>query len=212
MKAMKLILAIAAVAVFASTANASLVINELDYDHDGTDDQEFVELFGTGGEDLTGWELILYNGNGGASYRTVDLSTLGTVPMDGFLVVGSALVANVDIIDWTTNGVQNGAPDGVALVSGGVVQDLLAYEGTFDGVGGPADGMTFPDIGVADHPDPGVGDPELALQLFPDGVGTWIVTEGSARNPGTPGAPNTPEPATMSLLLLGGGLLLRRRR
>lgn len=212
MKALKYLLAIAAIAAFAGVANAALVINEIDYDADGTDAEEYVELFGTPGMSLAGWELYLYNGSSSSlsPYNTIDLSVLGTVPADGFIVIGSALVANVDIAAFTTNGIQNGAPDGLLLASGGTAVELLSYEGSFTGAAGPGTGLLFPDIGVADY-DPGVGDPERALQRFPNGTGAWIETEGAARNPGTPGTVNVPEPTTLAFLALGGLALIRRR-
>ncbi|MEL6351256.1 MAG: ExeM/NucH family extracellular endonuclease [Cyanobacteria bacterium J06627_28] len=95
--------------------SASIVINEVDADTDGTDDAEFIELFdgGTGNTSLDGLTLVFYNGNGDTSYRTIDL-TGETTNADGFFVIGSANVPNVDLSAFTTNGLQNGA-DAVAL-------------------------------------------------------------------------------------------------
>ena len=44
---------------------ANVFINEINYDPAGTDTGEFVEVAGLAGTDLTGWTLVLYNGNGG---------------------------------------------------------------------------------------------------------------------------------------------------
>jgi hypothetical protein len=47
-----------------------------------------------------------------------------------------------------TPGLQNGSPDGLALVApGNVVVEFLSYEGTFNATNGPAAGMTSVDIG-----------------------------------------------------------------
>ena len=56
---------------------ASVFINEFHYDNTGADTGEFVEVTATAGTDLTGYSLVLYNGNGGAPYGTTALS--GTI-------------------------------------------------------------------------------------------------------------------------------------
>ncbi len=166
----------------------TLVINELEYDSPGTDADEFVELFGDPGQDLAGWSLALYNGNpaltGDNIYGTVDLalSPGGQMPLDGYLVVGSATVPNVDLVAWTDNGLQNGSPggDGIVLLFNNEVVEALSYaSGTtgFSAVGGPADGTFLPDIGVVDSAS-------TTLQKIPD-AGTWTATTNN-----TPGATN----------------------
>src|SRR5699024_8204785 len=57
----------------------------------------------------------------------------------------------VTVLDYPTNGVQNGEPDGLALVdASGEVVEFLSYEGQFEAADGPAEGMTSTDIGVAE--------------------------------------------------------------
>ena len=46
-------------------AGSTVFINEFHYDSPGTDVGEFVEVAGPVGQDLTGWSVVLYNGNGG---------------------------------------------------------------------------------------------------------------------------------------------------
>ncbi len=41
----------------------AVFINEFHYDNAGTDSGEFVEIAGAAGTDLTGWKVVLYNGN-----------------------------------------------------------------------------------------------------------------------------------------------------
>ena len=134
------------VALLAAPASAgsgpAVFVNELHYDNGGTDVGEFAEVAGPQGTDLSAYSLVLYNGNGGAPYSTR--------PLTGTL--GASHVAS---FPYPTNGVQNGAPDGVALVEGDTVLQFLSYEGSFTAVGGPADGLTSTDIGVAeDGSDP----------------------------------------------------------
>lgn len=113
-------------------------INEIHYDNVGTDVGEAIEIAGPAGTDLTGWSLVLYNGSGGAVYNTRTLS--GTIPDSGN---GFGFVFE----SYPSNGIQNGAPDGIALVNNGTLVQFLSYEGTFVAVGGPADGILSTDIG-----------------------------------------------------------------
>ncbi|WP_228350167.1 T9SS type A sorting domain-containing protein [Rhodocaloribacter litoris] len=160
-------------------AQTPVFINELHYDNDGTDTGEAVEIAGPAGTDLTGWSLVLYNGANGEAYATTNLT--GPIPdvCDGFGVV---------VLSYPTNGIQNGAPDGLALVDdAGVVVQFLSYEGTFTAVDGPAAGMTSTDIGVAESGSTPVGH---SLQLAGSGSVyedfTW-----QAAAPNTFGACNT---------------------
>jgi uncharacterized repeat protein (TIGR01451 family) len=115
-------------------------INEIHYDNAGTDSGEAIEVAGPAGTNLTGWTIVLYNGNGGAAYDTKTLS--GAIP---------DLCSGYGVMVQTTAGLQNGAPDGVALVNNlGAVIQFLSYEGTFTAVGGAANGMLSVDIGVSE--------------------------------------------------------------
>lgn len=123
-------------------ADGLVFVNEIHYDNNGTDVGEAIEVAGPAGTDLAGWSLVLYNGNGGAPYNTKSLS--GVIPdqLDGFGVVS---------FGYPSNGIQNGDPDGVALIdaSSAVVQ-FLSYDGQFTAVGGSADGLTSTAIGAAE--------------------------------------------------------------
>jgi hypothetical protein len=95
---------------------AKLVINEVDYDQVGADGDGFVEIAntGTGAAELAGVALVFVDGSDGAEYRREALT--------GTLGAGEHLVVPVDA--------QNGAPDGLALVSApGSLVDALSYEG-----------------------------------------------------------------------------------
>ncbi len=130
--------------VINSVAAQTVFINEIHYDNASTDVNEAIEIAGPSGTDLTGWTLVLYNGSStsGAPYNTINLS--GTLPdqQNGF---------GTSVTTLPTNGLQNGAPDGLALVdAGSTVIQFLSYEGVFTAIGGPADGMTSTDIGVSE--------------------------------------------------------------
>lgn len=124
-------------------AATSVFINEIHYDNTGTDAGEAIEIAGPAGTDLTGWSIVLYNGAGGAVYDTDALSGLIPNQQNGFGTV---------TLTYPSNGIQNGSPDGIALVnaSSAVVQ-FLSYEGTFTAFGGPANGMLSTDIGVSEN-------------------------------------------------------------
>ncbi len=119
-------------------AIANVWINEFNYDPAGADTNEFVEIAGLAGTDLTGWTLVLYNGNGGAVYSTINLTGALVDTSNGF-----------GFIKVLTPGIQNGAPDGFALVDNlGRVVQFLSYEGTMTAVGGAANGLTSTNVGV----------------------------------------------------------------
>jgi predicted extracellular nuclease len=154
-------------------------INEFHYDNTGTDAGEFIEVAGTAGTDLTGWSLVLYNGNGGAPYVTSALSGTIANQSNGFGTVS---------ISYPSNGIQNGAPDAIALVDNlGAVVQFLSYEGTMTGVGGAANGVLSVDVGVFE-----AGTEPAGGSLHLTGTGdeysdfTWSFTPDDS-----PGAVNT---------------------
>ena len=124
----------------APTSGTFVYINEFHYDNDSTDANEFIEIAGLAGIDVTGWSVVLYNGANGNPYNSRTLNgTMGDAGNGvGFMTV-------------SIQGIQNGAPDGIALVddTGAVVQ-FLSYEGTLTGASGPATGLTSTNIGVSE--------------------------------------------------------------
>ncbi|MFC2036402.1 hypothetical protein ACFLYD_00315 [Chloroflexota bacterium] len=89
-----------------TVCSTPVFINEFHYDNEGTDTGEFVEVAGPSGTSLSGWSLVLYNGNGGALYDTIDLDAAIPDQDHGF---GTYRF-------WAV-GMQNGSPDGLALVN-----------------------------------------------------------------------------------------------
>jgi hypothetical protein len=123
--------------VTVSTGANHLVINEVDYDNLSADNAEYIEIYNpsTAAVPLTGKQLLLINGSGGATYATINLGT-GMLAAGGYLVIAGAGVtvpAGVTKVDpgWTADEIQNGAPDGVALIDNlsQTLIDALSYEG-----------------------------------------------------------------------------------
>ncbi len=131
-----------------------IFINEIHYDNDGTDIGEGIEIAGPAGTNLTGWSLVLYR-DVGTVYDTENLS--GTIPD----------LCNGGVLSFPISGIQNGPADGVALVNGVTLIQLLSYEGTLTATEGPANGVTSTDIGVSETSTTTVGH---SLQLQGSGV------------------------------------------
>lgn len=115
-----------------------LVLNEVDYDQPGTDGGEFVELFNAGDANasLANLAVVLANGADNSEYQRYDLDSLGCLAAGGYLVLrdpGVTVTPGALVLPFatSTNSIQNGSPDGVALVdtSQHTVLDALSYEG-----------------------------------------------------------------------------------
>jgi len=159
-------------------AAQSVFINEFHYDNASTDAGEAIEVAGPAGTDLTGWTLVLYNGSNGTVYGTLALSGVLPNQQGGF---------GTSVVNLPVNGLQNGAPDGMALVdASNVVVQFLSYEGTFAAVGGAADGMLSTDIGVAENGSGPIGD---SLQLTGTGS-SYVEFSWLDSSPNTFGSPN----------------------
>jgi hypothetical protein len=97
---------------------AKLVLNEVDYDQAGTDANGFVEIKNVGGAaaELSNVDLVAVNGGDSTEYDRVALT--GTLAAGGHLAIAIEL--------------QNGAPDGLALIDGSTLLDALSYEGAIN--------------------------------------------------------------------------------
>jgi predicted extracellular nuclease len=160
-------------------SSSTVFINEFHYDNSGTDTGEFIEIAGPAGTDLTGWRIELYNGSGGARYDNDALTGIIPSQQGGYGTVS---------ISYPTDGIQNGSPDGIALIdpSNTVVQ-FLCYEGAFTATSSTALGLTCTDIGVT---EPGTTPIGQSLQLQGTGTTyggfTWAAPQANTQN-----SPNT---------------------
>jgi hypothetical protein len=115
-------------------------INEIHYDNSGADADEGFEIAGRAGTDLSGWRLLAYNGNGGTLYS--DMTLNGVLVDDG---------SGFGFLFFAMQGMQNGSPDGLALVSPtGTIVEFLSYEGSLLAVDGAAAGLMSIPIAVAE--------------------------------------------------------------
>lgn len=180
-----------------------LVINEIDYDQVGTDSGEFVEIFnGTGAAvDLASYALVLVNGSTSTGYLTVNLGSAGMLPAGGYLVVGTATLnatapaAALKInFALASDNIQNGAPDGVALLNTttSTLVDALSYEGSITAA-------TLPGVGVVSlvegspFPSADSNTKNGSLSRLPNGGDTGnAASDWLFSNTPTPGAANVP--------------------
>jgi DNA/RNA endonuclease G (NUC1) len=138
--------------------------SEIHYDNLSDDVGEQIEIEGPAGTDLSDWSIVLYDGNNKTAYETRSLTGL-TIP-------ATCDARGVVAIQFAQ--IQNGSPDGFALVHNTEVVQFLSYEGTFSAVDGPAAGLGSTDIGVA---EPSNSSDLSSLQLNAL-KGTW---EGPSR-------------------------------
>lgn len=170
----------------AASAQNAVYVSELHYDNAGTDAGEAIEISAPAGTDLTGWQVVLYNGNGGAAYDTRSLT--GVVP-------ATCGDRGVVVLNYPSNGIQNGSPDGIALADDtGTVLEFLSYEGTFAAVDGPAAEMTSVDIGASE----GGADP-AGMSLAISGTGVASAPATSTFGACNDDAPQAPEVVSVSL-------------
>jgi hypothetical protein len=130
--------------VLFAQSDSDLWINEMHYDNIGSDTGEFIEIVVQANfNDLDGIGITLYNGNPAGSlgsYRSYSFSDLNKGDTQGSITVY--------YLDFPSNGIQNGSPDGLSLDVNGALIQFLSYEGTFTASDGPAQGITSIDIGV----------------------------------------------------------------
>ncbi len=173
---------------------AQLVINEVDYDMNGTDNAEWIEIKnnGTSAVDINGYKLELVNGGNTPAtvYSTITLASSSTLLQPGgYYVVGNnASIPNINlVVTPTTNLIQNGAPDAIGLKdNSNNLLDAVSYEGNTTSPYIEGAGVnTLVDAGSANFTAGTIG-------RFPDGADTgdnmvdWITL-----CIGTPGASNT---------------------
>ncbi|UMB52853.1 lamin tail domain-containing protein [Lutibacter sp. A64] len=142
-----------------SFGQTEVFINEIHYDNKGGDVDEGIEIAGPAGTDLAGWSIELYNGSSSMIYGTT-MSLTGVIPNQQ---------NNRGTLWFPQPGIQNGNPDGLALINPlGIVVQFLSYGGIITAADGAAKGMVSTDIGVFEtDPDTLIGH---SLQLSGSGV------------------------------------------
>jgi len=182
----------------------NVMINEVDADQTSTDTQEFIELYdgGDGNTDLSGLVVVRFNGSDDQSYDAAfDLDGQST-DVNGYFVLGSGTVPNVDMVIGATNLIQNGT-DAVALfVANGTdfpndtpipgdlsnLVDALVYD---TGDGDDAALLVLLNAGQPQINEQGRGDGEgHSNQRIPNGTGGFRNTYTYDQSPPTPGAAN----------------------
>ena len=181
-------------------------ISEFHYDNPGVDVDEFVAVTGTVGLDLSGWQIVLYNGANGESYKSVPLSG----------ILGGNADAWAEAY-WSIAGIQNG-PDALALLApGDRLIDFVGYEGEVLAEAGVAAGFAARTLPVAEGSDTAVGS---SLQRT-GGLDSWAWVSAPATpgvlNQGLVGVDATSVPAPHAWVLWMAGscgwlLLLTGRR
>jgi hypothetical protein len=180
-----------------------LVINEVDYDQTGTDAASFIEIYNPTAQavNLTDLAVVLVNGNNNAEYARFKLVDAGpALAAGGYLVIGNATIAGSvppGTLTITASGdfIQNGAPDGIALIDTAQKQlvDALSYEGSvtkamITGFGGTVSLVEGPAFTTAD-----TNDNLHSLSRIPNGVDTDMAATDWARTTSiSPGEENMP--------------------
>ena len=174
----------------------SVVINELDSDTPGIDDQEFIELLSSMPNfSLDGYVLVLFNGSasgGDSSYFALDLDGY-TTDVNGLLLIGSTTVSPFPQLIIPANLIQNGA-DAVAVY---LADDTDFPEGTLATQTNLVDAMVYDTsdaddtglmalLGVTEQYNEGSGNNTNSIQRFDDGLGnpnsiTYVATTPTPR-------------------------------
>lgn len=175
-----------------------VVLNEVDTEMSGTDQLEFVELYGPANTALDGLSLVFYNGTGDSSYEAFDLDGF-SLDADGFFVLGNAGVTNVDSV-IPDNSMQNGAdavalyladatdfPDGTAVTAVNLI-DALVYD-TDDSDDSGLLSVLTPGQAQINERDGGDGEAHSNART-PDG-GTLLNTTSYVQQLPTPGQTNS---------------------
>jgi hypothetical protein len=168
---------------------ADVFVNEIHYDNAGADEGEFVEVVvgpGFTGE-LGDVSIQFYNGSNGmedGGGHSLDTFELGETSSSGHRIFSKSI-----------SSIQNGSPDGFALIVNGVVARFLSYEGSFTAVEGFAAGMTSVDMEVSQSTTEPAGMNALGLVGTGGGEGDFVWQKIAAAH--SPGASNSGQDFTL---------------
>ncbi len=174
----------------------NLVINEVLFDNESSDDDEWVEIHNAGSDTalLEGWVLEVTSSTSWNDKlifeRTIE------IPAGGYLVIGNGSTA--DVVASLSLGNASSNADGVRLLSCGddpEVVDTVVY--------GSEPGEGFDELGWESPPTPVPDDPDQSLSRIPDGndetngQSDWQIdgspTPGEANDVGDDGDDDTGE-------------------
>ncbi|MCL1594839.1 MAG: lamin tail domain-containing protein [Actinomycetia bacterium] len=129
------VLAIALSLLMIASAQAAVILSEIDYDQPGTDEMEWVELHNPDAVpmSLVNLELVMINSSTCTEYGNYDLDAI-TIPAGGYVVVGNYPCADPSVTFPPTNAIQNGAPDGVFIRNRDTL--LIVDEVEYEAAGG----------------------------------------------------------------------------
>lgn len=176
------------------------VINEVDYDQPSTDAASFIEIYNQTADpvDLTNLAVVGITGGDDSEYLRVNLAGAGSaLPSGGYLVIRNSTVTvpgGTLTIDQIGDWIQNGGPDGLALIdtSALTVIDALSYEGSITAAqitGFPGTTDLTEGGAATSAADPNVGSASLART--PNGIDTNIPNaDWALTSTVTPGATN----------------------
>jgi len=127
----------------------------------------------------SGYSIVRYDRTEGKTYTSPNLKTVS---------FRSNPLREYAVYSYNTNGLQNGSPDGVALLDNlGLLIQFLSDEGTFIAVGGPAHGLMSKDIHVRESNSTSAA---YSLQLHGSGA-KYTYFYWAHPNQATLGAANT---------------------
>ncbi|MCF8363023.1 MAG: carbohydrate-binding protein [Prolixibacteraceae bacterium] len=179
-------------------------INEIHYDKVSAGDNEFVEIVIENIEDLNldDFSLYFYDGADGKQYLSGEEFIKGDKDSIYTFYTYNANAGE----DWILN--ENA---GIALVHEGNVIQFISYDGTFEALDGPAEGMISTDMGVSQKQSPQDG---WSLQLVGQGYQYnefyWIdppASPGSINQQQVFGPPPSVVPFKLSYLLFVFGAI-----
>jgi hypothetical protein len=188
-----ILLLILSSAILLSQNEYEVYINEIRANDDGADDREFIELIGPAGTDISGFQIIHYNGteslDGGLWSHTIGTFTL---PDDGitdasgkalgFYVLGCGN-NSIDACDEVVPGVLQNGEDGLILYDASSnILDAVAWQGAGDmATDDPGTVTTSPPASADNYlhitMDDDAGDRSLQApnNVFNDDGSGWIV-------------------------------------
>ena len=155
----------------------SVRITEIHYDNTGTDVNEFVEVGGPAGTNLSCYKIVFYNGStptAAVGYDSISLS--GTIDNENGCGYGA--------VSFLRAGIQNGTNDGLALLyrqsaicpEQSDLIEFISYEGVTTGASGWAKSIVSKNLPVFEAGTEPVGQ---SLQLV---NGTWVGPQTDSRD------------------------------